>query len=199
MTLNLQINLTPQEDNQLKAILKQIAKTNPSSASPFKWPDTLEAYAQAAVLEHVRMFIGQKVFTRGSDIREYRLSLLIGAAFNGFIPDEQTVSALFQCTLTQSRALIRAVMSKYQYDLSKAIRDTLTQVLQSVKMNRNNALVAAINNESIVAELNKVLALVDSAQDQIVRQTGKLATYELKPDAYKQLCNYFGIPASALT
>src|SRR5207253_2749865 len=104
MTLNLQLNLTPQEENELKEILKQITKTSPSSADSFKWPDTLKAYAEAAVLEHIRMFIGQKVFTRGSDIREYRLFLLIDTAFNGFIPDEQTVCALFQCTVTQSRA-----------------------------------------------------------------------------------------------
>jgi hypothetical protein len=189
MKLNLELNLLSQEENDLQRILKKGAS---------EWPAGLNAYAEAAVLEHIRMFLGQKVFTRGSDIREYRLFLLIRTAFNDSIPDEQTVCALFQCTLSQSRGLLRAVMSKYQYELSEAIKRTLTESLRRVKKNINGALVVAINNESVVGELNKVLAMVDSAQDQIARQPGKLATYELKPDAYRKLCDNFGIPATAI-
>jgi len=37
------------------------------------------------------MFIGQQVFTRGADIREYRLFLLIEQPFDAHIPDEQRV------------------------------------------------------------------------------------------------------------
>lgn len=66
------------------------------------------------------MFIGQRVFTRGRDIQEYRLFLLIRGPFGNTIPDDQMVCDLFQTT-TQSRALVRSVMSKYQYELSQAI------------------------------------------------------------------------------
>jgi hypothetical protein len=48
----------------------------------------LEAHANAAVEEYVRMFLGQRVYTRGSDIREYRLLLLIRHALGGRIPSE---------------------------------------------------------------------------------------------------------------
>jgi hypothetical protein len=191
--LSLELNLDSQEISELQRILARIQKKG-----TFEWPSGLKSFAEAAVLEYARMFIGQKVFTRGSDIREYRLFLLIRTAFNNSIPDEQTVCALFQCTLSQSRGLLRAVMSKYQYELSEAIEGTLTALVGRVKKNKNGALVVAINNESVVGELNKVLASVDSAQDQIARQTGKLATYELKPDAYKKLCTHYEIPATAL-
>jgi hypothetical protein len=189
MKLNLELDLRSQEENELQRILKKGAS---------EWPAGLKSYAEAATLEYIRMFLGQKVFTRGSDIREYRLFLLIRTAFKDAVPDEQTVCALFQCTLSQSRGLLRAVMSKYQYELSDAIKRTLTKLLEDVKKNKNGVLVIAINNESVVGELNKVLASVDSAQDQIARQPGKLATYELKPDAYQKLCDHFQIPATAL-
>src|SRR5216684_7751787 len=58
----------------------------------------LAPYATAALQEIVSMVLGQKVFTRGSDILEYRLLLLILYAFNGSIPSEQTVCGLFQMT-----------------------------------------------------------------------------------------------------
>ncbi|MEY2487739.1 MAG: hypothetical protein QOH39_3387 [Verrucomicrobiota bacterium] len=189
MKLNVELNLASQEENELRKILKKDAS---------EWPAGLKPYAEAAALEYIRMFLGQKVFTRGSDIREYRLFLLIRTAFKSAIPDEQTVCALFQCTLSQSRGLLRAVMSKYQYELSEAITGTLTELLRRVKKNVSGALVVTINNESVVGELNKVLTMVDAGQDQVARQTGKLATYELKPDAYRKLCENFGIPASAI-
>jgi hypothetical protein len=189
MNMNLDVDLRTQEENELRKILKKEAS---------EWPAGIKPYVEAATLEYIRMFLGQKVFTRGSDIREYRLFLLIRTAFNGAIPDEQTVCALFQCTLSQSRGLLRAVMSKYQYELSDAITSTLKELLRRVKKNVNGALVVTINNESVVGELNKVLAMVDAGQDQVVRQTGKLATYELKPDAYRKLCENFGIPATAI-
>jgi hypothetical protein len=77
------------------------------------------------------MFLGQKVFRRGSDILEYRLFLLIEKALEGQIPDEQVVSNLFQTTPTESRSLIRSVMSKYQYQLRGAIEYSIRAILEN--------------------------------------------------------------------
>lgn len=58
-------------------------------------PDNrLSAFATAAVEEYASMFLGQRVFTRGSDMREYRLFPLIKGPFGGVIPHEQPVSDL---------------------------------------------------------------------------------------------------------
>lgn len=181
--IKLQLDLTSQEEKELRRILKKETS----------WPDGLQPYVKAAAEEYARMFLGQKVFTRGSDIREYRLFLLIRNAFNNAIPDEQTVCALFQCTLYQSRSLLRAVMSKYQYELSSAIEGTLKELIGRVEKDQNDLLVVAVNNETVVAELNKVLALADPTQDQVARRSGKLAMYELKPAAYQALCKRYGL------
>ena len=189
MKLSFEVKLDPAEEAALAGILnKKPAELNAAFAP----------YAATAVQEYVSMFLGQKVFTRGSDIREYRLFLLIRTAFENSIPDEQTVCALYQCTLSQSRALLRAVMSKYQYELRPAIEGTLLKALKAVRKDQNDTLLVTVNNENVIDEMNKALAAIDGAQDQVVRRTGKLATYELQPAAYRALCDRFNVPPKAL-
>src|SRR5207244_13298060 len=93
--------------------------------SQTKLAETLAPFAAAALHEVVTMFLGQKVFTRGSDILEYRLFLLVQHAFGNRVPTEKQVSKLFQTTATASRALIRSVMSQHQYQLQDAIGASL--------------------------------------------------------------------------
>ena len=82
-------------------------------------------------------------------------------------------------------------MSKYQYELSTAIKNTLSTVLASAQKNKTkNTFVISVSNENVVAELNKVLAR-KPGQDEIARQTGKLGTYELQPAAYAFLQKHF--------
>jgi len=182
MKVTIEVDLTKDEERSLQRILR---------IENEKWPVGFEPYASAAAEEYARMFLGQRVFTRGSDVREYRLALLIQTAFGNEIPNEQTVCDLFQCTLSQSRALLRAVMSKYQYQLSVAINKTLLGVLDKAqKIEGKDAYVISVGNENVIAELNKVLAR-KPGQDEIARQTRKLGTYELRAAAYDFLKKHF--------
>lgn len=183
-SITITITLTDEEETQLAGILGKDKAQLSNALSP---------HAQAAVEEYVRMFLGQKVFTRGADIREFRLFLLIRTAFANRIPNEKEVSALFQCTHSQSRALIRAVMSKYQYDLNKAIESTIQETVRQVRKDPNGKLLVAVSSANIVDAINQRLASIDGAQDQVVLKTGKLATYELTRAAYQALCSQFGI------
>jgi hypothetical protein len=186
LTVTVDLKLSSEEEADLRRILDQ--------EKDKAWPKGFVPYAAAAVEEYARMFLGQKVFTRGSDVREYRLFLLIQSAFGKVIPDEQRVCALFQCTLSQSRALFRAVMSKYQYGLSNVITDTIKAVLaRAVKDDDGGIFLFTVNNGTVVAELNKLLALEDPGQDEVARQSGKLRTYELQPAAYQSLCERFKV------
>jgi hypothetical protein len=90
MKIEFNIDINGDEAKQLAGILKSSASGLNASLVP---------YASAAAQEYVGMILGQKVFTRGSDIMEYRLFLLIRTAFGNKLPDEQRVCDLFQCTL----------------------------------------------------------------------------------------------------
>lgn len=156
--------------------------------------ETLVPYATASLEELVTMFLGQKVFSRGSDIREYRLYLLIKHAFSARIPDEQDVCKLFQSTSSGSRSLIRAVMSKYQYLLKGAIEDTLKDCLNDVEIAEGNESVTiAIHNLNLVDELNRELGEIDSSLPPVQKKRGSVSTFEIKPSSYKRLCGRFGL------
>jgi hypothetical protein len=86
--------------------------------------------AQAGLTELTELFIGRKVFTRGSDFREYRLRLLLEELADSVdLFDEGNVSNLFQTTSTQSRTLIRSTLAKYQFDLESAVEKTALTAL----------------------------------------------------------------------
>ena len=141
MDIKAQIDLTDVERDELAEIL---------GGKPSDLAKALAPYATAALREVVSMILGQKVFTRGSDLLEYRLLLMIVHAFNGRIPNEQQVCNLFQTTTSASRSLIRAVMSKYQYQLKRVTEETLKQLIESGQVMKDGSLILAVHSLNLV-------------------------------------------------
>ncbi len=149
----------------------------------------LVSYARAAVEEYLEMFSGERAFTRGSDIIENRLFLLIRNAYPNGLPDEARISSLFQCTRPKARALLQAVMSKYRYQLTVVTESTLASVLAGVENNENGpGWFLKISNEAVAAEINSRLALIDGSLDQLTKRSGKIGQYELQNSSYRRLC-----------
>jgi hypothetical protein len=148
----------------------------------------LSIYGKAALHEYMTMFLGQKVFRRGSDILEYRLLLLIESALEGQIPDEQVVSNLFQTTSTESRSLIRSVMSKYQYQLRGVIENSIRAILDNAsKDGDENQFVVIVNSLNLIAEMNSTLAEIDGKLPPITKKHGGISTYLIQPSSYRHL------------
>lgn len=187
MAITIDLSLSPDEKTQLAGILQ---------CQPNELDDLLAPYARAAVEEYTRMFIGQRVFTRGADIREYRLFLLIKEPFNSHIPDEQRVSDLFQTTASQSRSLVRSVMSKYQYELQDAINETLKQTVAEAEAEDDDWTVT-VNSENIVDALNRVIGSIDGSLPQIEKKRGTVSNYVVRRSSYTRLCERFNLPAPA--
>ncbi len=177
------LSLTDLEKGQLAAIL---------GCAPAALEDTLAGYATAALEEYVRMFLGQRVFTRGSDILEYRLLALTKNAFGGRLPDEQHVSGLFQKSASGSRALIRATLAKFQYELAGELAVSIRAVLDGVTED-GGAWKVVITSETIVEAMNRQLALIDGTLPQVVKRTATVSSYSLQPSAYLALCEHFGV------
>ena len=97
---------------------------------------------------------------------------------------------LFQTTVSQSRALIRSVMSKYQYVLSSAIKTTITNtILGAVQAEAGDDFEFTVNSENVVEALNRVLASLDGTLPQIAKKKGTVTTYILKPSSRVYLFN----------
>jgi hypothetical protein len=149
----------------------------------------LDKYRSAAEEEYLRMILGQRVLTRGQDIREYRLFLLIIHVFDSRLPSETQISALFQTTATQSRSLLRAVMSKYQYELQESINGTLAQLLRDSQPDPNvkGGRWLTVDSENIIEALNRKVAAIDGSLRQVVKLRGTVSTYEISPSTFKRL------------
>jgi hypothetical protein len=179
MDITITLDLDNQEEAELAAIL---------SCSATDLQSNISNVATAALKEYVSMIRGQKVFTRGSDILEYRLFLLIESVFNGIIPDEQKICSLFQTSLTGSRSLLRAVISKYQYQLRATVACTMQKTLSNAAQSSDEEdYTVVINCRNIVDELNKVLAEIDGNLTPVTKKKGSVSTYEIKPSSYIRL------------
>jgi hypothetical protein len=148
----------------------------------------LRAFEKAAAEEYVRMILGQRVLTRGQDIREYRLALMISHVFGGRLPSEERISALFQTTATQSRALLRAVMSKYQYELQQAIQESLREVVASAIQSGNGGhWLLETDSENLVDALNRAVAKRGATFQQISKSRGSVGAWDIPNATYQEL------------
>lgn len=184
MQLSTCVSLEEEEESEIAAILGcKVPELN----------DKLSQLVQAALQEYLTMLRGQKVLKRGSDILEYRLFLLIKHVFDETIPDEQLVSNLFQTTLTESRSLIRAVISKYQYQLRTAIENTLKNSLSTAtQAGMGEKYEVVINSRNTIDGLNRHLALLDGSLNSITKKYGSVSTYEISPESYNKLKTRLG-------
>lgn len=173
---------------------KELLKTIMSCSSDNELRAKLNKIGRASFEEMRRMVIGQKVFTRGRDILEYRLFNLIAFFFDGKIPDEQNICDLFQITATESRALIRSIMSKYQYDLKETIQNSLKVEIASLSKEDDDEFYRiSIQNLFIKDELNKILGSIDTSLPIIKKENGTISTFIIMPSSYNKLCEKFGI------
>ena len=185
MQITATITLTATETQDLAKILG-CAKT--------ALQQSLEVYASAALEEYVTLFLGQKVFRRGADQQEYRLFLLIERALANEIPDEETVCRLFQTTATESRALLRRVMSKYQYQLKEAIDKSMKRLVTAATQAEEGGLFTVIiNSANLVDELNRLLAESDGSLQPVTKKRGSVSTYEISASSHEQLKNLLGL------
>lgn len=156
-------------------------------------PQKLETHGSCALKEYIAMFLGKKVFRRGSDILEYRLFLLIQNFFNERIPDEQAISNLFQTTASESRSLIRSVMSKYQYQLRDAIDNSIKEILTIAEPQDDKGSVyhVNINSQNLIAVMNTILAKINGGLPAISKKTGCISTYIIDGDSFVELEKYY--------
>lgn len=150
--------------------------------------EDLSPFMRAAAEEYIRMFLGQKKFTRGRDIIEYRLFLLIKHVFKERIPDEQTVCDLFQVKDTKARSLIRSVMSKYQYDLDKRIEDSITRAIENAEKDENDESQYILDiDKSLADEINGLLTKIDRSSSQVKKKRNTTSSYLLKESSKEKL------------
>lgn len=165
-------------------------------------PNEIEAelrkHAKAALHEYVEAYLGRRAFSRGSDILEHRLALLIEHAFAGALPLEVDVSRLFQTPLTASRSLLRNTLSKYRYQLRGATIASAKAVLEAAAWDgANSHFRLTVRSVNLLNALNQTLIDTDAAKRPVIRLADSVATYAVSAPSYETLCNAFGAAPAA--
>lgn len=186
MAISTELKLNDQEKSQLAGILNCEINSLDS---------VLSSYSTAALEEYCRMILGQKVFTRVQDIKEYRLYLLIKEVFSNRIPDDQKIADLFQTTPSESRSLVRSIASKYQYELQAAIKATLSEIIENATPDSDdeNDHIITVNSSTKIEELNNIIASIDGTLPQIAKKRNTVSSYVIKASSYSKLKEKFGI------
>jgi hypothetical protein len=152
----------------------------------------LAGHAQAAISEYVEMYLGRRAFSRGSDMLEHRLALLMQYAFANQVPSEDQVARLFQSTPSQGRSLIRASLSKYRYQLQAAAAASAKSVLEKARVNAADEFVMEIRTAFLVDLMNQALAEKDGRQKPVIRVKDNVSTFSTARASYEALCAVFG-------
>lgn len=152
----------------------------------------LQAHARASLEEYVQLYLGRRVFSRGSDILEHRLALLIEHAYEGKVPPEGDIAALFQITLPQARSLIRSTLSKYRSQLRDATEKTVKTLLETAAwQNDDKEVWIEIPAANVVDLMNQALVRRDRGATGVKRHKDAIATYVITKKAYAVLCTEF--------
>lgn len=154
-----------------------------------KLAEALPGHARAAFAEYVAQYLGKRSLSRGADILEHRLHLLIRNAFDNEIPTETQVSGLFQTTSTQSRTLIRNTLSRYRFDLAAALRTTVKKTLENAKPDNHHFLLDVQSSQ--VLDALKTTLEQNYPNEAPITRTPDASTWTLKPVSYASLCKAF--------
>lgn len=186
----MEINFSiPDISQNERDLLKSILHCNDGDLN-----ERLNKVAASSFEEYRKMILGQRVFTRGKDILEYRLFIFIKYYFDGIIPEEQRICDLFQITAKESRALVRSIMSKYQYELRDNISSSIRLEVEKItKDDHSGEFKISIQNQFIKDELNRVLGTIDTSLPIIEKDKGTISTYVIKPSSYQKLCEYYNV------
>jgi hypothetical protein len=191
MDVDFKIEITPEDVGLLADVL---------DCSKDEVPRYLAGHAKAALWEYLEAYLGRRAFSRGSDILEHRLALLIKHAYGNRIIGEAEVSRLFQSTLPTSRSLLRSALSKYRFDLAKAAETSVRIVLEGAKWSEDdNQYTVNIGARNLVDFLNQRLEAEYTGQRAISAAKDCIGTYAIAPGSYDGLCKAFNAKAVSRT
>lgn len=185
ITIDLPVADFPQEDlDRLKRVLE--------ASNDAELEDKLSKVAYAALIEVSRMFLGENLPTRADDIRQHRLLHLIMRLYGDKFPTENQISALFQTTSSQSKTLLRNVISRFRHQLEPIERATLAHYLSNATKTQpqeaDSKYRVTIPSDNVVECLNQIIERLAPKLDPVRKVTGSSRLYEITADGMDTLC-----------
>jgi len=183
MKIQIDLDFTAAE----KALLLRIFKIKTDAELEAK----LTGITMASAAEYMAMILGQKVFTRGKDMQEFRLLNLVKHHFDGQIPTEQEICALFQIRPAEAKGLVNAITSKYQYELLENVGATLEKLLKDLEPDENlKTYKFSLRSAYLKDEINRILFNIGPELPVLGKNAVTGGEFILQPSAYDALMEY---------
>lgn len=152
-----------------------------------EFSEAIKKVVFAALTEYKEMFLGMSLPSRADEIRQHRLFYLIENYYVDRIPSESEVSSMFQLTQTRSKSLIRAVMTRFHYQLESQILDTLKKEIENKIEGEDDTYQLVIKSDIVVEELNLIIDRVAPSLDRIKRVQNSARTYSISKRSYDKI------------
>jgi hypothetical protein len=146
--------------------------------------DLLNRLALDATQEYLDLFLGRFVPSSLRELSEYRLFHLTTGSFQDRLPDEQTISDVFQITVGRARGLLNLVAARYRYELDKALWSSALVALDEATIDKDQAEV--VTSFTIFDALRRRLRQLETPEVQyglITVGAGRPGTYRMSKAA----------------
>ncbi|MBO0128417.1 hypothetical protein [Agrobacterium sp. OT33] len=146
----------------------------------------LQLFAKAALNEYVDMFAGQALINV-SDMRERRLVAMLLALPAANFPTDERIARLFNLTISQGRALLRATLSRHRARLKGVMEGAARRFIAACQGEDGAERDARFPNVVVIEMLNAQLSAASSPRSPIRRKPGTFDTYLVANGAFIEL------------
>jgi len=149
---------------------------------------------RAALREYVQMVCGSQAPTRGSDMLENRLVLLVKELGEVFL-EEETVAQAFQLTRTRARSLMRTTFARHRLSIEGVMQKTIQRVLKRAKPGGKDArgtFTVGPIPPLVLEKLNEALH-ARGGRWALPRHKGSVSLYDGTKEAINELRHEFGL------
>jgi hypothetical protein len=153
---------------------------------------TASKIAEAGFREYLSMLTEGGMPSRADETKQNRLLYLILFYFQNTLPTESQISTIFQLTQSQSKTLLKNVVSKYRHKIEEILKATMSEVIEQVEFHDGRYLVV-IQSDIVRDELDMLITQNEPTYKPITKKRGSAGQYEISEDSYNLLRGKLGI------
>lgn len=146
-----------------------------------------EKICKSAFMEYMKMFKEKGLPTRADEVQQERLFFMLNYYYVDRVPSETEISTIFQLTPSQSRSVLRNTKSRYRNKINNFIKNTLLGTLNHATMNNNGDYDFVCTSQSIIEDLNLIVAQKGPELKSIEKIKGLANKYTCAIDTYNLL------------
>jgi len=185
--MEIEIILSDEQRRRLRSIFSFVGNDNEN--------DILQNILEAAKEEYIVQFLSDGNKNSLSEIRQYKLFLLVKHVFRGMIPSEVEVASIFKIPNTSAKILIKNMRSRYQFEIEQYFKETIRVILNQINVNENvnnngGYFQLYIRSPYMLSEMNQIIELGNQNYEKIKRLDPYSSFYKISPDSRQLLVNY---------